>query len=276
MNKKRRMNGYNMVVYTKESLIETLKLLANTGWIKNQRGNNDGAVGNTLEDRLGITENNLPIPNAAEWELKTHRSNSTALLTLLHLEPSPRSMALVSRMLLPNYGWKHQKAGIKYPEAEMSFRQTISCSKHSDRGFKVVVNREEEKIEISFNSACIDTHKHTEWKNWVNERVGLDELTPQPYWGFSDLEHALGTKLHNCFYVLADVNNSNGEQFFWYKKVIMLKTFCFRNFLTCLENGSVFIDFDARTGHNHGTKLRIRQNVIPELYTYATTVIDMK
>lgn len=70
--------------YTKRTLIAALKEIRNLGWIKNCRNtNNDGAIGNTLEDLLGITENNLPLPNAAEWELKTQRRNTTALLTLL-------------------------------------------------------------------------------------------------------------------------------------------------------------------------------------------------
>ena len=54
--------------FTKESLIERLIEIRNMGWIKNARPGNAGGVGNTLEDLLGIEENNLPIPNAAEWE----------------------------------------------------------------------------------------------------------------------------------------------------------------------------------------------------------------
>ncbi|MFH1477598.1 MAG: MvaI/BcnI family restriction endonuclease [Verrucomicrobiota bacterium] len=35
----------------------------------------------------------------------------------------------------------------------------------------------------------------------------------------------------------------------------------------CLENGNVLVDFDARTGHNHGTKFRIRQGQWANLYS---------
>ena len=58
-------------------------------------------VGNTLEDLLGIVENNLPLPNAAEWELKCQRAKTSSLTTLLHSEPSPRAMKLVPSLLLP-------------------------------------------------------------------------------------------------------------------------------------------------------------------------------
>ena len=69
---------------TKQELIAQLKIIAKKGWITNKRHGNVGGVGNTLEDLLGIAENNLPIPNAVEWELKTKRRDSTALTTIFH------------------------------------------------------------------------------------------------------------------------------------------------------------------------------------------------
>src|SRR3989344_7282254 len=114
-----------MKIYTKTTLIAELKKITARGWIKNRRHGNHGGVGNTLEDLLGIEENNLPIPNAAEWELKTSRLGSTSLTTLLHIEPSPRAIGFVPKVLLPFYGWLHESAGQLYPGNEMSFRQTI-------------------------------------------------------------------------------------------------------------------------------------------------------
>ncbi len=100
-----------MKTYTKENLIEALIDIRNRGWIKTNRAGNDGGVGNTLEDLLGIEENNLPIPNAAEWELKAQRSDSASLTTLFHMEPSPTALKFVPLVLLPKYGWKHKEAG---------------------------------------------------------------------------------------------------------------------------------------------------------------------
>ena len=39
------------------------------------------------------------------------------------------------------------------------------------------------------------------------------------------------------------------------------------------DSGNILVDFDARTGHNHGTKFRMRQNCLPNLYEKATTII---
>jgi hypothetical protein len=33
------------------------------------------------------------------------------------------------------------------------------------------------------------------------------------------------------------------------------------------SSANVLVDFDARTGHNHGTKFRLRQNARPNLYS---------
>lgn len=261
-----------MKLFTKETLIKNFIEIERRGWIKNTRKGNQGSVGNTLEDLLGIEENNLPIPNAAEWELKAQRKNTSSLITLFHCEPSPRAVKFVPQVLLLNYGWKHKEAGIKYPTTEMSFRQTISGNVRSDRGFCVKINRSEKKVLISFDAESV-AKQHSDWLNEVNTKIGLNELFPQPYWGFDDLEHKAGTKLLNCFYVQADVKKENGDEFFYFNKVIMLQKFSFDKFLNEIEIGNILVDFDARTGHNHGTKFRLRQNCLPKLYEKTTEII---
>jgi len=252
-------------VFTKESLIAQLKEIAAMGWIKNARSGNDGGIGNTLEDLLGIEENNLPIPNAAEWELKTQRLGSNARVTLCHSEPSPRAIRFAPSVFLPLYGWPHQNAGQRYPETEKSFRQTISAKERSDRGFCVVIDRNERKVLISFDAMSVDP-RHQLWLSTVKQRAGLAELNPQPYWGFDDLAHDVGAKLHNSFFVQAEVQQRDGEEFYRYSKAQILSRFNFDALLTALENGTAFVDFDARTGHNHGTKFRVWANVLPSLF----------
>ncbi|MBU6214224.1 MvaI/BcnI restriction endonuclease family protein [Patescibacteria group bacterium] len=259
------MKKNQLVTFTKASLTVKLKEIAKRGWIKNARHGNHGGVGNTLEDLLGIEENNLPIPNAAEWELKTHRIGSPSLITLLHSEPSPRAIRFVPQVLLPKYGWKHQQAGKKYPKTEKSFRQTISGSSRSDRGFMVNVDRKEQKIYISFDASKVDP-RHAAWLKKVEKSIGLGELNPQPYWGFQDLEHAVGSKLLNSFFVQAEVKKEKGRESYRYAKITMLKGFDISCLLKAIEAGDLYVDFDARTGHNHGTKFRMREAKLPELY----------
>lgn len=260
-----------MKTYTKEKLIDELIKIKNSDWIKNARPGNAGGIGNTLEDLLGIEENNLPIPNASEWELKTRRLNTTALTTLFHIEPSPRALKFVPQIFLLKYGWPHKLAGIRYPNNEMSFRQTIHGNNRSDRGFCVVNDKKEKKIKISFDSNKVDK-KHSDWLSSVSERVGLGELSPQPYWGYDDLFHKAGTKLLNTFYIQAEVKKVDNQEYFKYSRIQMLQKLSFKKFLTALNNAQILVDFDARTGHNHGTKFRIRQNTLPNLYETVTEI----
>lgn len=261
-----------MKIYTKESLITALKDIRNRGWIANARPHNVGGIGNTLEDLLGIQENNLPIPNASEWELKCQRIGTSALTTLFHMEPSPKALKFVPNILLPKYGWKHDLAGIKYPANEMSFRQTIHGLERSSRGFMVQIDENNKKVLISFNATKVEPC-HSEWLESVERRAGLCELNPQPYWGFDDLYHKAGTKLLNTFYVQAEVRKDGDNEFYHYSRILILRGFNIDNFVKALINGSVLIDFDARSGHNHGTKFRLRQNALPMLYSDIQEVV---
>lgn len=129
-----------------------------------------------------------------------------------------------------------------------------------------------DKVLISFNAGKTDS-RHKEWLVVVKKRVGLGELNPQPYWGFDDLEHKAGTKLPNTFYVQAEVMTKGKKEFYKYTKVMMLQKFNFEGFLKALEEGKILVDFDARTGHNHGTKFRLRQDCLPMLYEKITVIL---
>ena len=261
-----------MKTYTKESLIAALQEIKSRGWIPNAHPGNVGGIGNTLEDLLGIQENNLPIPNAAEWELKCQRAETAALTTLFHMEPSPRALKFVPNILLPKYGWKHELAGTSYPINEMSFRQTIRGLERSDRGFMVEIDKSNRKVLISFDASKVDS-RHADWLESVKNRVGLGELNPQPYWGFDDLNHKAGTKLLNTFYVQAEVMKDCEKEFFHYNRILILRGFSVDNFVKALVEGNVLVDFDARSGHNHGTKFRLRQNARPKLYSDIREVV---
>jgi len=268
-----------MKLYSKDELVDAMRKVFKEGWHKSVKHTidtrNDGAVGNTLEALLGIKENNLPIPNAREWELKGQRKHSASLVTLKHIEPSPTAAKIVPTVLLPLYGWKHRQAGKKYPDREMSFRSTTSATGFTNRGFRIVVDRGNRKVRFIFDPAQVDISDHDirDWLSSVRDRVGLRPITPEPYWGFDDLKYAIGTKIMNCFYVVADTKIEKGHEFFRYEKLLILSGFSFDKFLDSMQSGDVLVDFDARTGHNHGTKFRIKQGRWADLYSIVTEAI---
>ena len=255
-----------MKVFTKESLKEELQAIRSRGWIETQRKGNDGGVGNTLEELLGIEENNLPLPNAGEWELKGQRKDSNSLITLFHMEPSPRALKFVPHVLLPNYGWPHAKAGQKHPYGERSFRQTLTAGVTTNRGFTIQVNKRDERLEVSFDHASVDRDEHGTWLEDVERNIGLGELDPQPYWGFEDVFHKAGTKLNKTLYAIAERKKVDGTEHFRYRRFLMLEEFRLHLFVDAVERGDVLVDFDARTGHNHGTKFRLRQGAYVGMY----------
>lgn len=266
-----------MKVFTKASLKADLREIAERGWIQSHKDtsikNNDGAPGNLLENLLGIEENNLPLANANEWELKVQRSTTQSLLTLWHSEPSPRAMRFVPHVLLPNYGWRHQEAGGKYSETEQSFRMTMNAGRLTDRGFGVVV--EPDRIRVSFDANAVDP-KHEDWLASVEARVGnLNDFNPAPYWGYADISRKVSAKLQNSVFVTAETKKIDGQEWFRYSKAEMLAGFSLESFLANLTNGSAFVEFDARTGHNHGTKFRTRSSALIELYADRDVIFDL-
>jgi len=148
----------------------------------------------------------------------------------------------------------------------MSFRQTIKATERTSCGFGIIVNHDKKRVEISFKANIVDKTIHKEWLETVEDRIGLGELEPQPYWGFEDLTHKIGNKLTNCVYVLVENKRINGIQHLRYCDMYFLSDISSASIINAIEKGILFIDFDARTGHNHGTKFRIKKNEIINLY----------
>lgn len=268
-----------MKLFSKQELIDSIKEISSNGWHKSVKSTkdrrNDGAVGNTLEELLGIEENNLPIPNASEWELKGQLKSTSALITFKHSEPSPRALKFVPHILLPKYGWQHKQAGKKYPVSEMSFRSTTYGNRYNRRGFKIELDRKSRKIKFTFNASEADNSRSeiSSWLASVDSRIGLGNLNPEPYWGFDDLRNVIGFKMKNCFYVVADNKIENNHEYFKYVELYILSGFSFTRFLDAIDEGFAYVDFDARTGHNHGTKFRLKQGHFSRIYENVDRVL---
>jgi hypothetical protein len=66
--------------------------------------------------------------------------------------------------------------------------------------------------------------------------------------------------------VQADSKRTAGTEYLRYARIQILRRFAPDHRLAAIEKGSVLFDSDARTGHNHGTKSRLRQDRLPDLY----------
>jgi hypothetical protein len=80
----KRGESYSMPKKKKMTLAEFKRAFANLkkqGWIPSKRKGPTG-IGQTLEQALGLKENNIAVPDLKNVELKAHRMGSSSLITL--------------------------------------------------------------------------------------------------------------------------------------------------------------------------------------------------
>jgi len=90
-----------------EELVTKLEEIKELGWVKTHRSGNTG-IGKTLEDLLGIEENNILGPDAHMVELKSIRQNAKNMLTLFTKSPLPRG---INTKILHEYGYETSESG---------------------------------------------------------------------------------------------------------------------------------------------------------------------
>ena len=76
------------MISTLDDFIIEYKKICDMGWIKTHRAGPTG-IGKTLEDLLGIEENNIDGPDFGEYELKSCRIESNSMLTMFTRAPEP-------------------------------------------------------------------------------------------------------------------------------------------------------------------------------------------
>jgi len=240
-------------------------------WMPEGRAGNHGSAGNTLEDLLGVPENNLRVPDYGQFELKTRDEATSSLLTLFHREPLPRGSV---PKLLRVYGWPHGESGARYADDERSFRSTTRASSPSDRGFQLGLAGE--RIEFQYLPAHVAREKvdrssayatYGEWADDVESRIGeLGDPLPV-YWDKSTLIDQLVAKLDHTILATYRTRPTGGRgREIMFTRVELFSGFRADKVNALFEEHALFVDFDARTRHNHGTKVRIDIASLPLLF----------
>lgn len=85
------------MIYTLDDFIKEYSKICSMGWIRTHRPGPTG-IGKTLEDLLGIVENNNDAPDFGDYELKSCRLGSNSMLTILTKTPQPKGAANTLRM----------------------------------------------------------------------------------------------------------------------------------------------------------------------------------
>ena len=233
---------------TYEELLKELQKIAKMGYVKTHRSGPTG-IGKTLEDLLGIEENNISMADGVDIELKSARKNSTSMLTLFTKSPLPKG---ANAELLHKYGYSADDG--KHNRLETTLSALRFNHIKSKAGLKVALT--DDKINI----------------------VDPNSEEPICYWDRALLKEHFAKKLPKVLYVKADNRGEGKDEEFLFDEAWLLNGLNFDNLVEFLKQDKILIDIrigqyeDGRT-HDHGTGFRIHTDKIPLCFTSREQVI---
>ena len=226
-----------MQKWTLSKIKRALKNLNKKGWIKAKRIHNTG-IGKTLEDELGVAENNIALPDFGIMELKSQRINTQSMITLFTKSPD---------------GTTNKKIREKFVYQDKEFpnikclRQTIIGNKKNAKGFHCKVNRKAGKLFIKKDGA----------------RIG--------YYSLKFLEKKAIEKIGDgLILVLADTKKERSKELFRYKEAYLLQDIDPVKFIDYLKYdirlGVYRTGSKAGSQHDHGSAFRLPKKSIYKLF----------
>lgn len=230
------------MIVTLQDFTREFTIIKQQGWIMTHRSGSTG-VGKTLEDLLGIPENNLDEPDFGEYELKSCRIDSQSMLTMFTKSPEPARSNTYLRM---KYGYSSNA----YDNDEKVLHATLSADK-----FTSIAN--------TGNSLKIDCDIDG---IYILSQNGREDV----FWSRNELKKSFEKKYKNKFvYVKAYSRGIGALEEFKYNEAYEVSGFNYESFIDLLEQGKIYVDL--RIGqyhdgdkkgqtHDHGTAFRIREN----------------
>jgi len=210
------------------------------GFVKTHRAHNTG-IGKTLEDLLGIEENNIRLPDVGEIEIKAKRIGSNSMLTLATKAPKPRG---INRKLFEQY---------KYLDTEgyYNLHSIVYGSRNNLQGFRI---------------------NYKEGKLFLENKFNIEA-----YWGEDIFSDVLVSKSNKILLVFADAKGEtkSGSEQFHYLEAYLLHGLNVSKFQTAIEKDYLKVDIRIgvyRSGknkgkyHDHGTGFRIQKKDFLALY----------
>ena len=237
----------------KQKLLE----LSKKGFVKSLRKDNTG-IGFTLETLLNIKENNLREPDfmykGIPVELKAQRINASSRVTLF--TKVPHWSPLSAREIIEKYG---------YPDAKgrQGLKITLKADGFNNKGFK---------LEVDEKNNCL---------NIVHKKEGI-----VAFFKIEELMETLKKKLsENLLLVLADRKKIGEDEYFHYRKAILLTNLSEGAFEKLFKEGLIVWEFrmDIRERHkgkddlfvrDHGPGFRLSRKHLDKLYERREVILD--
>ena len=232
------------MITTLDDFIREYTKICDRGWIRTHRRGPTG-IGKTLEDLLGIPENNIGEPDFGEFELKSCRIGSSSMLTMFTRAPQPPRS---NKYLCQKYGYSSEA----YDNNEKVLHSTLSA----DRFTAIADTGEQLKINCGRDKISIESTRGVENVFWTSER----------------LERAFNTKYHGKFiYAKAHARGAGAQEEFHFCEAYEVSGFDYTAMMKLLKQGKIYVDLrigqysNGRT-HDHGTGFRIREADQPLLF----------
>jgi hypothetical protein len=229
MSWKKIFSGKSPSTLPEIDLPKELAKLKAKGWLLSHRKDDTG-IGKTVEDCLGIKENNLGEPDCLyqgkEVEIKGRRAKTTSMITLFTLEPSTRHLKDVE--LMKRYGYKNGNG-------RQALKITLNPNSFTQQGLKIEVDKITDSISI------IDKKGY---KPWI--------------WSRSDFH----LKLHNLCIVYAYSKNEKEKEYFKIRNAVLATGLDVQKFYDLITKGAVKVDLRMHikpngVSRNHGTGFRL-------------------
>lgn len=225
-----------------------------SGWIKSMR-NGTGGIGYTFESLIGKPEENFPIPDFGNIEIKTCRRYTGNNVHLFSATPDG-DFLFSNERVLKYLGYPDKQI----PEATV-FNKGFNAKEFEAIGWykegKVVVNREQKKIDF------------------VARKIYGKYYPLDTSWSFNMLEDKLNLKLKYLARIIADVKVIDGTEYFHYNQIKFYRLKGFEDFISLIEDGHVKINFNIgvyrdgnRKGkiHDRGVGFSINRRYLNMLY----------
>jgi len=232
---------------TLKKLKEQLEKIKALGFVKTHRAHDTG-IGKTLEDLLGIKENNLQLPDVGDVELKAKRIDSVSMLTVATKSPEPNG---INKILFEKYKYLDK-------EGNYNLHSTVCGSRENLQSFKIVFESKKLVLRNKF-------------------KIGA-------YWPISIFDDVLKAKSDKILLVFAETKGERKtkNEKFYFTEAYLLSNLNIKKFKSAVENDKLKIDIRIgvyRSGenkgkyHDHGTGFRINKRDFLHLFDNFTQII---
>lgn len=216
---------------------KALRELSEKGWIKSNRSHNTG-IGKTLEDYLGIKENNISLPDFGVMELKSQRLNTLSMLTLFTKSPEGITNSEIRR----RFGYPDPE----FPKIKI-LHQTIYGGKRNKMGFSVKIDEGMGKLLIYKYTKVLGYYSLSFLRRKAIEKIG-DGLI---------LVRAVSKKIKR-------------QEHFHYKDAYILKEIDPTKFVAHskydIRLGAYHSGRKAGKPHDHGSGFRLTEKDLPLMF----------